>query len=178
MKIRCYLDGRTKTAFKRAGAVFNIFLFVLVFGCSAGISQQSLSKVTYMGTFFELQKSPDAFIGEIVVLGGKILEARISSASSELMVLESPLNNRHRPANLDQSKGRFLIQSEQLLDPAIYQKGTLLTVVGIIKGSKVRAIGGFNYAYPLLEAIEIKLWPEVNQTHPSIHFGIGVGTTF
>ncbi|MBW1726102.1 MAG: Slp family lipoprotein [Deltaproteobacteria bacterium] len=42
----------------------------------------------------------------------------------------------------------FLVQSKQFLDPAIYQKGMLLTLVGILKGSKVLSIGGFDYVYP------------------------------
>jgi outer membrane lipoprotein len=80
--------------------------------------------------------------------------------------------------NPDQSEGRFIVQSKQLLDPAIYEKDVLLTVVGTLNGSKVLPIGGFKYAYPLVESIEIKLWPKELQTQPMIHFGIGVGTSF
>ena len=131
-----------------------------------------------MGTFSKLQKTPDVYDGEVVMFGGKILETKVSSTLSELTVLQLAIGNSGRPVNLDQSHGRFLVQSEQLLDPAIYQKGMLLSVVGILKGSRVRAIGGFDYAYPLLEAIEIKLWPKEVQTQPRFHFGFGVGTTF
>ena len=143
-------------AIRRAEYIFGIFFIMFVTGCATGISQQSRSKVTYMGTFSKLQKTPDVYDGEVVIFGGKILETKVSSTLSELTVL----------------------QLEQLLDPAIYQKGMLLTVVGMLKGSKVRAIGDFDYAYPLLEAIEIKLWPKEVQTHPRFHFGFGVGTTF
>ena len=165
-------------AIKRTGPIFSILFVLIVTGCSPGISQQSLSKVTYRGTFSEVQKTPDKFVGEIVLFGGKIIETQVTSTSSELTVLQMPLDNSSRPVDLDQSKGRFLIRSEQFLDPAIYQKGIPLSVIGIIKGSQVRAIGDFNYAYPLLEIIEIKLWPEYSQAYPRVHFGIGVGTTF
>jgi outer membrane lipoprotein len=163
---------------RRAGYIFGIFFIMFVTGCATGISQQSRSKVTYMGTFSKLQKTPDVYDGEVVIFGGKILETKVSSTLSELTVLQLAIDNSGRPVNLDQSHGRFLVQSEQLLDPAIYQKGMLLTVVGMLKGSKVRAIGDFDYAYPLLEAIEIKLWPKEVQTQPRFHFGFGVGTTF
>ena len=83
-----------------------------------------------------------------------------------------------RPENLDQSEGRFIVQTNQLLDPAIYQKDMLLTVVGTLKGSKVLSIGGFEYTYPLVKLIEIKLCPKGMQIRPIIHFGIGVGTSF
>jgi outer membrane lipoprotein len=151
---------------------------MLVTGCATGISQQSRSKVTYAGTFSDLQKTPDAYKGEVLILGGKILETNISSTLSELTVLQLALGNNDRPVNLDQSDGRFLVQSKQFLDPEIYQKGMLLTVVGILKGSKVQAIGGFDYVYPLVEPIEIKLWPKEMQTGPRFHFGLGVGSTF
>ncbi|UCD32540.1 MAG: Slp family lipoprotein [Desulfobacterales bacterium] len=163
---------------KRTRPIYIVFLIIVLTGCSSGISKQSLSKVTYMGSFSELQENPDQFIDEIVLFGGKIIEAKITPTSSELIVLHMPLDNRSRPENLDQSKGRFLIRSEQFLDPAIYQKGVLLSTVGVIKGSQAKAIGGFSYVYPLMETIEIKLWPKEVQGYPWVHFGFGVGTTF
>ncbi|MBW1692572.1 MAG: Slp family lipoprotein [Deltaproteobacteria bacterium] len=163
---------------KRVKPIFSVFLVIIFAGCSSGISKQSLSKVTHMGSFSELQENPDRFIDEIVLFGGKIIETKVTPTSSELIVLQMPLDNGSRPVNLDQSKGRFLIRSEQFLDPAIYQKGILLSTVGVVKGSQSQAIGGFNYVYPILETIEIKLWPKDVQGYPRIHFGIGVGTSF
>jgi outer membrane lipoprotein len=155
-----------------------IFFIMFLMGCATGISRQSRSKVTYAGTFSELQKTPDVYKDEIIMLGGKILETSVSSTLSQLTVLQLELDNNGRPVNLDQSHGRFLVQSKEFLDPAIYQKGILLTLVGKLKGSEVRAIGGFDYVYPLLEPIEIKLWPMEILTQPRFHFGFGVGTTF
>lgn len=163
---------------KRAKSIFFVFFVVILAGCASGLSQQSLSKVTNTGTFPELQENPNRFVDEIVLFGGKILETNTAPASSELVILQMPLNNSNRPENPDQSKGRFLVRSEQFLDPAIYQKGALLSVVGIVKGGQTRAIGGLNYVYPILEAVEIKLWPEIDPGYPRVHFGIGVGTSF
>jgi outer membrane lipoprotein len=163
---------------KRSGYILFVFFIVFLLGCATGISRQSRSRVTYAGTFTELQKTPDNYKDEIIMLGGKILETNVSSTLSQLTVLQIELDNNGRPVNLDQSHGRFLVQSKQFLDPAIYQKGILLTLVGRLKGSEVRAIGGFDYVYPLLEPIEIKLWPMEILTQPRFHFGFGVGTTF
>jgi outer membrane lipoprotein len=163
---------------KRAGYILFIFFIMFLTGCATGISQQSRSKVTYAGTFSELQKTPDVYKDEIIMLGGKILETNVSSTLSQLTVLQLELGNNGQPVNFDQSNGRFIVQSKQFLDPAIYQKAMLLTLVGKLKGSEVRAIGGFDYVYPLVEAIEIKLWPNEIQTQPRFHFGFGVGATF
>ena len=163
---------------KRAGYMLFIFFIMLSMGCATGISRQSRDKVTYAGTFSELQKTPDVYKDEIIMLGGKILESNVSSTLSELTVLQLALGDNGRPVNLDQSHGRFIVESKQFLDPAIYQKGMLLTLVGKLKGSKIQAIGGFDYVYPLLEPIEIKLWPMEILTQPRFHFGVGVGTVF
>ena len=151
---------------------------MLLVGCATGISRQSRDKVTYAGTFSELQKTPDVYKDEIIMLGGKILETNVTSTLSKLTVLQLALGNNGRPVNLDQSHGRFIVESNQFLDPAIYQKGMFLTLVGTLKGSKIQAIGGFDYVYPLLELIEIKLWPMETLTQPRFHFGVGVGTVF
>ena len=158
--------------------VLAIFFTFLVMGCAAGISQQARSKVTYTGSFSALQKTPDAYKSEVVMLGGRIIETKASSPLSEITVLQLAIGNSDRPVNSDKSEGRFIVQSKQLLDPAIYEKDMLLTVVGTLKGSKVLPIGDLEYTYPIVELIEIKLWPKGMQTQPMIHFGIGVGTTF
>jgi outer membrane lipoprotein len=163
---------------KHARFILGIFFIMFVSGCTAWISQVSRSKVTYTGTFSTLQKTPDAYKGEVVMIGGRIIEVKTSPSLSEIFVLQLALDTGGRPVNPDQSEGRFIVQTKQFLDPAIYQKDILLTVVGTLKGSKVESIGGFEYSYPLIELIEIKLWPKEMQTRPMIHFGIGVGTSF
>ena len=163
---------------KDAVYILCISLMMLVMGCTAGISQQSRSKVTYKGTFSALQKTPVAYKGEVVMLGGRIIETNTSSTLSELAVLQLVLGSGGRPKDPDQSEGRFIVQTQTTLDPEIYQKGMLITVAGTITGSKILAIGDFKYTYPIVELIEIKLWPKGMQTRPAVYFGIGVGASF
>jgi len=151
-------------------------LMLLVFGCATAISRETRSQVTYEGTFAALQKAPANHTGEIVMFGGKVIETKSAPTSSEITVLQLPVDTRHRPKDGDQSEGRYIVHSGQFLDPAIYQAGSLLTVVGRITGSELRSIGGFQYVYPLVQAIEIKPWPTAGRKSPSFHFGIGVGT--
>ena len=147
-------------------------------GCATGISQQARSQVTYQGPFAALQASPDQHIGKIVMLGGKIIETTGNGTFSEITVLQLPLGSGDRPLDDDESQGRYLIRSELFLDPAIYEKGRLLTAVGKLSGKETRSVGGFQYVYPVLEAIEIKPWPGTRERFPRLHFGIGLGTSF
>jgi outer membrane lipoprotein len=112
------------------------------------------------------------------MLGGRVLKTEAHESSSEIVVLQLPLDSSKKPKDGDESEGRFLIRSEKFLDPAIYQQWRLLTVVGKVSGKEVRSVGDFDYVYPVLEPIEIKPWPLGRKTSPSLHFGIGVGTWF
>ena len=165
-------------ALKCASKLIGILLLLPLLGCAAGISPKVRSQVTYAGPFSDVQKAPDEYIGQVVIFGGKILNTQASPSVSELTVLHLRTDSRDRPRDGDQSEGRYLIQSDQFLDPAIYKKEALLAVAGRIIGSEVRPIGGFDYIHPKLKAIEIKLWPEVVRNYPRFHIGIGVGKTF
>jgi len=161
-------------------AVYSLCMAFAVFllGCAAGISQQARSMVTYKGSFTDLQKSSEDHKGEVVMLGGRIIETKTSPPFSELIVLQLALGTSGRPVNSDQSEGRFIVQTREILDPEIYQKDMRIAVVGKLIGSKVLSIGNFEYTYPVVEPMEIKLWPKGTQNRPTVHFGVGVGTSF
>ena len=157
-------------------SVLFVLTLLLSAACASGISQQARSQVTYSGNFSVLQERPSAHLGQVVMFGGKILETKASPTSSEITVLQLPLGTSDRPQDGDRSEGRFLLRSVQFLDPAVYRTGLLLTAVGRITGSEVRPIGGLDYVYPIVEAIEIKLWPERSPVYPGVQFGVGVGS--
>jgi outer membrane lipoprotein len=155
-----------------------VLWMVWAIGCAGAISKQARSKVTYGGSFRALQQAPDKATGEIVMLGGKIIEVQSSGDHSELTMLQLPLDASRRPAHTDSSEGRFILRSKPFLDPAIYSVGTLMTVVGQVQGSEERLIGNLSYRYPVIIAEEIKIWPSRTDSGPGFHFGIGVGTSF
>jgi outer membrane lipoprotein len=160
---------------RRIASLLLIFLMVISAGCASGISKQARAQVTYSGDFSALQKNPSPHRGQVAMFGGKIVETKPSPTASEITVLQLPLGTSDRPQDGDRSEGRFLLRSGQFLDPAIYRNGALLTVVGKITGSEVRPVGGFDYAYPVVEAIEIKLWAERSPASPGFSIGIGAG---
>ena len=158
--------------------LFGVILILFVAACTKGISKQARSQVTYTGDFSELQRNPDAYKDEVVLLGGKIIDTKANAGSSEIVVLQLPLGGGDRPQVGDQSKGRFLIRSKQLLDPALYRKGMPITLVGRLVGNETRTIDEFKYNYPVIEPMEVKLWSENRYGGPSVHFGFGVLKSF
>ncbi len=163
---------------RKTSYVVGIIFVLFMAACTKGISKQTRSQVTYSGGFSELQRSPGDYKDEVVLLGGKIIDTKVNATSSEIIVLQLPLGGGNRPQVGDQSTGRFLIRSKQLLDPALYRKGMAITVVGKLVGNETRTIDEFKYNYPVIEPIEVKLWSEDKYGGPSVHFGFGVLKSF
>ena len=159
------------------GTAVTLLAFVCI-SCAAGMSEQARSQVTYMGTFAQVQQQPERYKGETVMWGGKIVEAQPGNNTSELVVLQLALSGQDRPKDNDQSQGRFLVRSNQFLDPALYPPGTLVTIIGRVQGSEKRLIGKMAYDYPVIDMVEVKKWPVSSDSSPRFHFGIGVGKTF
>ena len=162
----------------RNSYLVGIILILFVAACTKGISKQARSQVTYSGDFPELQRNPDDHEDEVVLFGGKIIDTRVNANSSEIVVMQLPLGGGDQPQVGDQSKGRFLIRSKQLLDPALYRKGMAVTVVGRLVDNETRIIDEFKYNYPIIEPMEVKLWSENRYGGPSVHFGFGVLKSF
>lgn len=161
------------------GVALAIVAAALLAACGAGISSQAKAKINYDGTFAQLQQHPDRYSGQVALLGGKIIESRVADGRTELVVLHLALDSWDKPKDEDSSQGRYLLQSRQFLDPAIYGQGALVTVVAQVRGNRVEPIGQMDYRYPLLDVVEIKkLPPRSQRSEPRIHFGIGVGKTF
>src|SRR5712692_11299462 len=69
--------------------------------------------------FESLKAEPEKFKGRVVVLGGKVLSARRLKNSTQVEVLQLPLDRADGPIlTLPESKGRFLAYQEAFLDPA------------------------------------------------------------
>jgi len=156
-------------------------LWGLVFtltACAGGMSRQARSQVSFFGSFEQLQQAPQQYRGEVVMLGGRIIETQVKQGVTEIVLLQLELNRSDRPQENGQSGGRFIVRSQTFLDPALYPTGTPVTVVGRLTGEVTRPIGEMPYQYPVIEPIEIKKWPPEGYSSPRLHFGIGVGTHF
>ncbi len=154
-----------------------LIVILSIMSCAGGISKQVRSRVDYSRPFIQVRQEPEKFVGETVMWGGRIIDTRTKNKGTELMVLQLALDRQNRPKNNDKSQGRFIIQSPQFMDPAVYSPGDLITVVGTLRGSETRLIGDMSYQYPLLDMIEIKKWRE-NGLLPGLHFGVGIGAQF
>ncbi len=96
----------------------------------------------------------------VVRWGGVIANINNHQKETWLEVVQLPLARNGEPENSDSTEGRFLVKINAFLDPAIYAKGRVFTVVGALSGVTKGKIGEHDYQYPVVNAQGYTLWPE------------------
>jgi outer membrane lipoprotein len=140
---------------------FLLFILVLLSGCAHVISKDLRTKSDLSLALSLVRQNPDASKGKMVVWGGEIIETVNQKDKSTLIeVFQKPLAWRGEPKETVYSEGRFLVLSDNYLDPYVFRRGKKITVAGEIIGEKIKPLGEMEYRYPLLSSKQIYLWPE------------------
>jgi outer membrane lipoprotein len=157
--------------------IFFIFLSILaVTGCAHLVSQEIRDTVDSDLSVEELFKNPDAFKGEIVILGGIIIDSRNTKEGTYIEVLQKPLNYRGIPRDTDISHGRFIVLSPGFVDTAVFSRGRAVTSAGEVIGKKVLPLDEIEYPYVLIKSRELHL-TEQSYGMP-VNVGIGIWGSF
>jgi len=129
-------------------------------GCAPTFSRQLRQRASPPVSFQELVEHGAGHEGELVILGGYILQTSNEPDGSLLSILQAPLDSRDKPKSRDLSEGRFLVRTKEFLDPEIYGKGRKISVAGKVSGILPQPLGNRLYQYPVVEAEELHLWPK------------------
>ena len=154
------LNRAVKTA-AREYKMKSLFLFVismLLSACSGlppKIENAPWEDVDYR----QAHENSERFAGLPIRWGGTIVDVTNEEEYSEMQVLYYPLNAFGRPSLRQPNGGRFLMQSDKFLDPAIYVNGTEITVAGTFSGEIDRKVGNKTIQLPLISSAESHLWP-------------------
>lgn len=103
-------------------------------------------------------QDPDAYINDVVLWGGSIIETKNTQNGTEIIVLQAPLGSSERPETSESSLGRFIAMSSKFLDPAIYREGRKITLAGQVTGKKTAQLGETSYTYPVVNIKQLHLW--------------------
>ncbi len=145
---------------RRPILLFVLLLFCGLTGCASVFSQQVQDRALPRVPFRELLEKGEVNKGDLVILGGYILEARNEPGRSVLSILQAPLDSQDKPKSRDLSEGRFLMRTERFLDPEIYSKGRKISVAGTVLGIEPQPLGDGSYGYLVIDAQEVHLWPK------------------
>jgi len=118
--------------------------------------------VQFQGEFTALaaQGASARDIGTEIRWGGMILETRPDAQQTCFEILSRPLQKSMRPADSDQTLGRFIACKSGFHDPEVFARGREVTLTGVIERIDVRKVGEFDYAYPVVRAGFVTMWPE------------------
>ena len=128
-------------------------------GCAPVISKQLREQIAKELTLQVVLKDPEVYKGKTILWSGVIISSVNLKGGTMIEVLQKPADMEGKPKDVDESEGRFLALNPGYLDVAIYRQGRKVTVAGIIQGKKIQRLGEIDYAYPLISAREIHLWP-------------------
>ena len=154
-------------------------------GCTTIISEQSRKLIDTKDPFKVIKQSPDAYLGKHVMLGGRIANVKNSADGAQLEIVQFDLTSAGYPQDNFISYGRFLATNSSFMDPLVYRKGLLITLVGEIKGKKTLRLEDMDYTYPVLVMREWHLWresdlersyvyPSMQPTYDPYSYGFGV----
>jgi outer membrane lipoprotein len=143
--------------------VFGVFLVFMV-GCSGVqvVPKDLEEQVNRDIPFVQLVENPLPYKGQIIVVGGKVLSAKRLKDSTQIEVLQLPLDRNMKPEeSLQQSQGRFIALQEEFLDPATLPSGTRVTVVGEVSGKMTLPLDETTYDFPTLVIKRLTVWPPI-----------------
>ncbi len=96
--------------------------------------------------------------------GGTVIEVENEDHLTNIQLLYFPLNDDGSLRLNATNQGRFVIQSPEFLDPALYVKGLEITVAGIVSAETERIIGKKSLRLPIITIQAIYLWPRDQQS--------------
>lgn len=140
------------------GTALAAFLLTSLAGCGGPFSESTLEATRNQPSFGAIRQDPTAFKGRLVILGGKVAQTQNQKNATVLEIVQRPLGSGERPQSTNESGGRFLAVTPKFLDPTIYKRGRLVTVVGRLSGVQPGTIGKRNYSYPVVSISQIHLW--------------------
>ena len=107
--------------------------------------------------------------------GGDIISVEPQRDRTCFEVLQRPLDRSARPRTDAEPSGRFLACRQGFYDPAVFERGREITVIGQLNRLVDREIGDYIYTFPELDTRVVYLWPERRDYPLSTHYYFGTG---
>ena len=144
----------------------SIIVLVLLVGsgCAANPALSISQAVVDDVTLTQARSAADAYTGSTVRWGGVVTEVENKADKTWVFVVGRELRDDEKPITDGDSEGRFIASFDGFVDPLVYKSGRPLTVVGGIEGSTVRAIGEYDYRFPVVAVRDSYLWEEPVKT--------------
>lgn len=139
--------------------LYLIFICLLLSACSSLPPVIKDARVTDI-TYDQASEDLDGYKNSLVRWGGVIVSVENNENSSLMRVMYYPLDNYDRPQLNEPSAGRFVIRSQEYLNPERYSVDREVTVLGVIDSDIGSTVGSNTRDWvPLIKSTAIHLWP-------------------
>jgi outer membrane lipoprotein len=146
-----------------------LILVLLAFaGCAPVLDKGLMDQGAREFQLSHLVETPEVFKDHLFILGGVIVETRLTEKGSQIEALFIPVNASGSLRDYSRRQGRFLAiysRSKGMLDPLIYAKGREITLAGDFIEVRKGKIDEMEYPYPVFEIRQIYLHEEY-QNYP------------
>lgn len=145
----------------------------LLMGCTTTLPSQLAQRIAWDISFRDLQRDPEAYEKQVVVLGGIVSQVEFMGTNYRVSVREFPLDGSalYRPLIKPPSGGVYLLRFAIGQLPLDVQPGAMLTVVGELLGKGIFWGYGEAEEVPYLAPLHIRVWGPA--WRPQIQIGIG-----
>jgi outer membrane lipoprotein len=137
--------------------------------CSPVLNREVMKEGVREFSLAQLQETPEVFQGKLFILGGLIVQTRLTGTGSQIEALSVPVDSLGYLRESEHTQGRFLAlypKSKGVLDPMVYEKGREVTLAGEFVEARKGMIDEMEYLYPVFEIREIYLWEERKDYYP------------
>lgn len=158
-----------------------LLLAVLTFVCAlSGCAPAPIFKSpvpSIAATPLQVAQTPERYANSAVIWGGKVVQVNNFSDHSEIEILGYPLDSSQRPKESDSGGGRFIAVMAAYVEPLDYPPNALITVSGLLGGTRAGKVGEANYVFPLVKVSQAHVWTaeEMRKGHSNVSFGLGLG---
>jgi outer membrane lipoprotein len=132
-------------------------------GCAPVLDKGLMDQGVREFQLSHLVETPEVFKDHLFILGGVIVETKLTEKGSQIEALFIPVNRSGYLKDTSQHQGRFLAvyaRSKGILDPLIYKKGREITLAGDFVEVRKKKIDEMEYSYPVFEVRQVYLWDE------------------
>lgn len=155
-------------------------LSMVLSGCSRYqvIPDHLAKRVNEKLPYEQVKDSPETYRGQIVVWGGEVLSAVREGDRTKIEILQMPLNKDYVPEySKASSRGRFFAfdSRREIIDPAIFEKGSKVTVVGEIQGKSPESPDEVSSHVPIVAIRDMTLWSTHTRSFYPYHPYYGYG---
>lgn len=160
----------------RRQLAFNCFTTLVLTACNINPVEV---RAPFQGpNVISVQEQPDQYLGAEVRWGGRLLAVENKEEFTEFTIASRRLDQNGRPIPGGYTKsrskytgGRFVARVGGFLEPGNFDKGSDITIVGVVRDVEIRDVDDRPYWYPVVAATDYYVWERHGRGYVYPYYG-------